>query len=137
MKMIYLDMDGTIANLYGVQDWLLDLENSNPRPYKVAKKLVEEEILLNLIASGYELGVISWLAKNSNKDYDKQVRQAKKEWLKDNYPNVEFKEIHIVKYGTPKYKVANVKGAILIDDEINNRNEWKWVALDEKEIYSL
>lgn len=128
---IYLDMDGTIANLYKVNGWLEDLINGNERPYKVAERMVEEEDLLNLVRDGYELAVISWLAKNSNKEYDKKVRTAKREWLKENFPNIKFEEIHIVKYGTPKSKVANEKG-ILVDDEIPNRREWKGVAVDPK-----
>lgn len=128
---IYLDMDGTIADLYGVENWLEDLVNSNERPYATAKRLVEEEELEELVNAGYELAVISWLSKNSNKEYDRKVRTAKREWLKENYPNIKFSEIHIVKYGTPKSTVANEKG-ILVDDETPNRKEWKGIAIDPK-----
>lgn len=127
-KMIYLDMDGTIANLYK-GEWLEDIINHNARPYEIADRLVEENVLLDLMANGYELGIISWLAKNSNKEYDKAVRLAKRNWLKENYPNVNFAEIHIVKYGTPKYRVAKVEG-ILVDDEEPNRRNWKWLAVE-------
>ena len=27
-------MDGTIADFYGVQGWLEDIRNNNPRPYR-------------------------------------------------------------------------------------------------------
>lgn len=126
---IYLDMDGTIANLYGVENWLEDLRNGNERPYREAERMVEEAELLELIENGYELAIISWLAKNSNKEYDKKVRTAKREWLKANFPNINFTEIHIVKYGTPKSKVANESG-ILVDDEEPNRRNWKGLAID-------
>lgn len=131
MRKIYLDMDGTIADLYGVENWLEDLIAGNERPYRKAERLVEEEELAELVADGYELAIVSWLAKNSNKEYDRKVRNAKREWLKENYPNIKFTEIHIVKYGTPKSRVVNEKG-ILIDDEIPNRREWKGVAVDPK-----
>lgn len=134
--MIYLDMDGTIADLYK-GDWLADIIASNPRPYEIAARLVEEETLLQLVNKGYEFGIISWLARNSSKEYDKQVRSAKKNWLKQNYPNITFKEIHIVKYGTPKYKVAKIKNQVLIDDEENNRTMWRGVALSPNEFLSL
>ena len=39
-KMICFDMDGTIADLYGVDGWLDDLINKSARPYEVAKPLV-------------------------------------------------------------------------------------------------
>ena len=131
MRKIYLDMDGTIADLYGVENWLEDLIAGNERPYREAERLVEEEELAELVADGYELAIVSWLAKNSNKEYDRKVRNAKREWLKENYPNIKFTEIHIVKYGTPKSRVVNEKG-LLIDDEIPNRREWKGVAVDPK-----
>ena len=131
MRKIYLDMDGTIADLYGVENWLADLIAGNERPYREAERLVEEEELAKLVADGYELAIVSWLAKNSSKEYDRKVRNAKREWLKENYPNIKFTEIHIVKYGTPKSRVVNERG-ILIDDEIPNRREWKGVAVDPK-----
>jgi len=131
MKKIYLDMDGTIADLYGVENWLEDLIAGNERPYREAERLVEEEELAELVADGYELAIVSWLAKNSNKEYDRKVRNAKREWLKANYPNINFTEIHIVKYGTPKSRVVNERG-LLIDDEIPNRREWKGIAIDPK-----
>lgn len=126
---IYLDMDGTIADLYGVENWLADLINKNARPYKEAKRMVEEERLIKLVENGHKLAIVSWLAKNSNKDYDKEVRKAKREWLKVNYPNIKFEEIHIVKYGTPKSKVVKEKTGILVDDEKPNRMEWKGLAI--------
>ncbi len=131
MRKIYLDMDGTIADLYRVENWLADLIAGNERPYREAERLVEEAELAKLVADGYELAIVSWLAKNSNKEYDRKVRNAKREWLKENYPNIKFTEIHIVKYGTPKSRVVNERG-ILVDDEIPNRREWKGVAVDPK-----
>lgn len=132
---IYLDMDGTIANLYK-GEWLNDLINHNARPYINADRLVEEETLTRLVAKGYELGIISWLAKNSTKDFDNQVRKAKKQWLKENYPNIDFAEIHIIKYGTSKHTVAKQSG-ILVDDEEPNRIKWKWLAIEPNELARL
>ena len=132
MRKIYLDMDGTIADLYGVENWLADLIAGNERPYREAERMVEEKVLENLVKLGYELAIVSWLAKNSSKEYDRKVRNAKREWLKENYPNIKFTEIHIVKYGTPKSRVVKEKNGILFDDEKPNRNEWKGLAIDAK-----
>ena len=129
-KMIYLDMDGTIANFYGVEGWLDDLLNENSRPYEVAEPLYDESTLLKMVALGYTLGIVSWLSKNSTKEFDTRVRKAKREWLKEHYPHIEFNEIHIVKYGTPKYKVVKNINSILIDDEEPNRNAWKGIAYE-------
>ena len=78
---IFFDMDGTIADLYGVEGWLADLVNGNPRPYAEAKPLINMQRLarrLNLLQkAGYEIGVISWLSKNSDKAYEVKVTEAK------------------------------------------------------------
>ena len=37
MRTIYFDMDGTIANLYGVDGWLDMIINRDATPYKVAE----------------------------------------------------------------------------------------------------
>lgn len=134
-RRIYLDMDGTIANLYEVENWLADLTKSDPRPYIEAKPMVKKEVLADLINKGYELAIVSWLAKNGNEVYNKEVRKAKKNWLKIHYPEIKFTEIHIVKYGTPKSKVVKHKDGILIDDEKNNRKEWKGTAINPKYIW--
>ena len=123
---IYFDMDGTIADLYGVDGWLPMLQNRNPKPYKVARPLVNMQVLARLLNTlhneGYRIGVISWLAKDSTPDYDIAVAEIK---------TVQFDEIHIVKYGTPKSTLAR-KGSILFDDEYNNRREF--VEADENNI---
>lgn len=54
---------------------------------------------------------------------------TKEEWLMKHLPSVQFDEIHILKYGTPKSSVATIND-ILFDDEFNNRNEWGGVAYD-------
>ena len=40
MNAIYLDMDGTIADLYAVTNWLKMLRAENPTPYIQAEPLV-------------------------------------------------------------------------------------------------
>lgn len=134
-KVINFDMDGTIADLYGVENWLNDLINSNPRPYAVAKPLVKMQVLARMLnkkkKQGFTINVISWLAKNSTPEYDEKVKNAKINWLKKHLKSVEFDNIFIVKYGTPKQNLA--KG-FLFDDEINNRINWKGIAFDVNNI---
>ena len=40
-KEIWFDMDGTIADLYGVENWLEMLIAEDPTPYAVAKPLLQ------------------------------------------------------------------------------------------------
>lgn len=137
-KQINFDMDGTIANLYGVENWLEYLVNGDPTPYAVAKPMVNMAILaryLNkLIANGWEVNIISWLAKNSNDKYDELVTNAKIKWLKTHLKSVHFTNINIVAYGTFK---ENLGKGILFDDEENNRKYWKGEAYDEKNILKI
>ena len=138
---IFFDMDGTIADLYGVENWLDYLIASDALPYEIAKPLIKlnalARILNRLQKQGYKIGVISWLAKNSNETYDEQVTRAKKEWLKKHLTSVTFDEIHIVKYGTPKQTFAKTKNDILFDDEEKNRNDWTGKAFDVDSIIEI
>ena len=138
---IFFDMDGTIADLYGVENWLDYLIASDALPYEIAKPLIKlntlARILNRLQKQGYKIGVISWLAKNSNETYDEQVTKAKKEWLKKHLTSVTFDEIHIVKYGTPKQTFAKTKNDILFDDEEKNRNDWTGKAFDVDSIIEI
>ena len=126
-RAIYFDMDGTIADLYGVENWLSYLIDRNPLPYEIAKPLVRLSALarkLNkLQALGWKIGVVSWLSKEDNPDYNKIVTEVKKMWLKKHLASVKFDDVKIVSYGTPKSTVVNEIG-ILFDDEERNRIEW-------------
>jgi hypothetical protein len=129
MKALVFDMDGTIADLYGVDGWLEDLRAENPRPYIEAKPLynmlILNEILKLFKNMGWKIIVTSWLAKNSTKEYDEKVREAKKRWLAENgFP---ADEIHIVKYGTTKADCTRKMGGyqILVDDNETVRKGWK------------
>lgn len=125
-KKIYFDCDGTFVDLYGVENWLDYLINSNPYPYMVARPLVNLSHMARLIhkaqKEGYKVGIISWLSKSGSEEYDRLVTTAKNEWLKRHLPSVTFDEIHIVKYGTSK---ASLGKGILFDDEEKNRKEWE------------
>jgi len=138
---IWFDMDGTITNLYGVQNWLDYLMASDPTPYAIAKPLLRlnalARVLNGLQRKGYKVGVISWLAKNSTADYDEAVTKAKTDWLAKHLASVAFDEINIVKYGTPKHLFATCKADILFDDEEKNRNEWTGKAFDVNDILGV
>lgn len=127
-RTLVFDMDGTIADFYGVQGWLEDIRNNNPRPYIVAEPLYNMDILISILnllkLQGWEIVITSWLAKGSTKEFDELTRVAKREWLKQfNFP---FDEIHLVKYGTTKANCTRKKGGyqVLVDDNEQVRNGW-------------
>ena len=122
------DMDGTIADLYGVENWLDYLINEKPYPYEAAKPMVNMSRLARIIhrvqKRGDRVEIISWLSKNGTDHYNMAVTIAKLEWLKKHLPSVEFDDIHIVPYGTPKANVTHTYNyAVLFDDEKRNRDE--------------
>ena len=137
-KEIWFDMDGTIADLYGVEGWLDMLLNENARPYEIAKPLVNmrelAKVLNRLIEKGWEIGVISWLAKNGTNDYNKKVANAKMKWLAKHLKSVKFAKIDIVEYGTPKQVNRN---GILFDDEKQNRENWLGIAYNVENIIQV
>lgn len=135
---LYFDMDGTIANLYGVENWLDDLINENTRPYAIAKPLINLRVfaryLNELQRLGINIGIVSWLSKNGTDDYNREVTKAKEKWLATHLKSVTWNEIHIVEYGTPKQTVVKDLG-FLFDDEKPNRENWGiQYSYDEKEI---
>lgn len=138
---IFFDMDGTIADLYGVENWLDYLIASNTLPYAVAKPLLRlnslARVLNRLQREGYRIGVISWLSKSGTEEYNNAVTETKKNWLKKHLASVHFDEINIVKYGTPKQVFARTENDILFDDEEKNRNNWTGKAFDVNAIIEI
>ena len=136
---IFFDMDGTIANLYGVENWLPMLRAENPKPYEMAKPLVNLSRLarhLNrLQRKGIEIGIISWGSKVASKEYDNAVEKAKIDWLAKHLASVNFDEIHVVPYGTPKANFLTSSNDILFDDEEQNRIAWSGKAYAETAIF--
>lgn len=134
MTTINFDMDGTIADLYGVENWLDDLIASNTRPYEIAKPLLNLSALarrLNALQKrGYRIAIISWLSKSGTAEYNEAVAKAKIDWLTTHLASVRFDEIHIVEYGTPKQNFLHNPTDILFDDEERNRLAWTGNAYD-------
>jgi len=140
-KAIYFDMDGTIANLYGVENWLEMLINEDTTPYAKATPLVRlctlARMLNRLQKNGWHIGIVSWLSKNGTENYNEEVTATKIEWLANHMPSVKWNEVVIVKYGTPKEKVVEMPFGILFDDEEQNRKNWIGKAFDEKNIIDV
>ena len=130
-KYLCFDMDGTIADLYAVNGWLEQLRAYNPNPYRVAEPMwdmVELARVINEIQSvGVKIVIITWASKDSTREYDMAVRQAKLDWLEEMGFPYDF--FHCVKYGTTKANTIRKymeidETAILIDDNDKVRNGW-------------
>lgn len=138
---IFFDMDGTIVDLYSVPDWLLKLRNNDASPYEEAMSLLRlnnaARLLNALQKNGVRIGIITWLSKNSNPAYDKAIRRAKRRWLARHLGSVDWDEIHMVKYGTPKTKFRKAANDILFDDVEEIRKKWGERAYSPEEIFSV
>lgn len=133
-NIIAFDMDGTIANLYGVEGWLDMLRAENPIPYVEAEPLVDmdklNEVCVLLKKAGYEIQIITALSKGASPEYKKAIREAKKAWL-EKWGFI-YDRFHGVSYETPKREVLrrqmkdNPIEAILVDDEVRHTDRWGW-----------
>ena len=137
---IWFDMDGTIADLYSVENWLPMLRAYDPTPYLMAKPLHHMATLARMLnkvqAQGHELCIISWCSKESTNEYDEAVRVAKMAWLAKHLPSVQWDEIKIVPYGQNKWETC--KSGLLFDDEARNRDGWlNGVAFEPAHIFEI
>lgn len=125
---IYLDMDGTIADLYEVNNWLPRLRAYDAKIYAEARPLCNMNTLarrLNKIQrKGVKIGVISWGSKDKNPAFLETVKTEKMRWLRQHLKTVSFDEIHIVEYGTKKTIFRSSSDDILFDDETENLIDW-------------
>ena len=138
---INFDLDGTIADLYGVDGWLEMLIAHDETPYAIAEPLLRLNLLarrLNTLQrNGYNIAIISWLSKSGNADYNERVTNAKLDWLARHLPSVVWDRITIIEYGTPKENYCETPFDILFDDEEQNRENWGGIAFDVDDILGV
>ena len=141
IKAIYFDMDGTIANFYGVPGWLDFLIASDTTPYAVAAPLLNmsqfARLLNRLRAKGWHIGIVSWTSKSGTDEFNDAIKLAKLEWLRRHLRSVSWDEIEIIPYGFPKQKAVKYAEGILFDDEEPNRESWTGVAYDVNNIIEV
>ena len=129
---IWFDMDGTIADLYGVENWLEMLIAHDETPYAIAKPIVNLSVLARLMnkvqRKGFEICIVSALAKDSTAEYDERVRNAKIRWLAKHLKSVHFDEIRFVPYWYTKNDV-NTGADVLFDDEERHLEKWTGTAV--------
>lgn len=137
------DMDGTIVDFYSFPCWLECLQKGIPSPYLYASPLGNMRTLarqLNKLKKmGYKICIVSWGSKTASPEYLALIEIAKKDWLATHLKSVQFDEIRVVPYGTPKSTVCSFydENAILFDDEARNREEWGINSFDEKEMLGI
>lgn len=148
-KIVAFDMDGTLANLYGVPDWLAKVRAEDPSPYAEAEPLVDMEKLNEVCAllqkAGWEIQIITALSMGASPEYKAAIRAAKLGWLKK--WGFIYDRFHGVDYETPKCEVLRrdmpiglkvarmceeyrgqdfMPEAVLVDDESRHTDRWGW-----------
>lgn len=141
MRTIWWDMDGTIANLYAVENWLPMLRAEDTTPYERAEVMWNMSQLARLMNQaqklGYKLGIISWTSKGGSASYNEAVKQAKLAWLNKHLASVSWDSIRVVSYGTPKSLVMETEDDILFDDEEPNRDAWLGEAYEPNDMIKV
>lgn len=141
MRTIWWDMDGTIANLYAVENWLPMLRAEDTTPYVEAEVMWNMSQLARLMNRaqqlGYRLGIISWTSKGGSVSYNEAVKQAKLKWLNQHLASVNWDHICVVSYGTPKSLVMENDNDILFDDEEQNRINWAGEAFEPNQMIEV
>lgn len=132
-KVVYLDMDGTIADLYGIENWLPRLRNADKTIFLECEPMITEaELLKHFPTEKYEIRILSMTPLGASTEYCKNVAEQKDAWLNKFFPSL-TKRIYKA-YGHNK-NLKNSINAILVDDSEPIRNSWKGTALNPAELW--
>lgn len=133
---ICFDMDGVLADLYGVENWEEQLRAAIATPYMDADPIVDVNYvndIINMFWMHFQIPtyIISWSSMRVGKAnwfYDERVKNVKKTWVNKYLPTIPDDNIFVVPYGVSKSSVAaDVAGnPVLIDDSADNIGEWNW-----------
>ena len=138
IKMINFDMDGTLADFYGVENWLDYLMNEDTTPYEMAKPLLNMQALARVLnrlhREGYQINIISWTSKCGSAEFNARIAEVKAHWLAKHLASVAFDSIAVIPYGSPKWLEGD---GILFDDEEQNRLDWGEGAYDVTDIIKV
>lgn len=138
MNSIWFDMDGTIAELYKVKDWLPALRSNDWSVYdKCLPRAHFERInaaIEALVENGWQVGVITWASKGI--DWGEEldaITETKFAWLCRFFPALADGKFACIPYGCDKgqfmwdmhnnYCPYDV--SYLVDDNKEVRSAWR------------
>ena len=132
---IFMDMDGTLFNLYGKDNWLDLLENEISGAFVgdgMKNSLMPalnlesmHNIIYDLMDLGVSFGIISWTPFAASPIYEETCRNEKLNWLTQNFPMIT--DIAIIPYGIEKQKAITKRAQTmyLIDDNSEVCKTWE------------
>lgn len=135
-KQIWFDMDGTIAELYKVKDWLKYFELQDRDIYSIClprNKFQEiNETIEALAESGWEVGVITWASRTLDPDEPQEdynlIYENKLNWLCKYFPALVLHgHFYCIPYGMDKTEMVHDTGDViyLVDDNKEVRKQWR------------
>ena len=126
---IYMDLDGTVYDLYNVVNWLEKLNLEDAQVFSEGDFIGNYnefwEICNKLLAKGVQFGVITWLPMQASSEYETECTEIKRSWVKKFMPFVT--EFTAQSYGVPKQNaiVKRCKRMYLLDDNSEVCEMWK------------
>ena len=133
-KVLNFDMDGTIVNLYQMNNWLENLEKEQ-LDFSLAAPIFNDNFINKIIELkkiGFYIQIITWLPPTSI-EYQAMVSKQKLEWIRKYFPIIDA--YYILPYGKNKASVCNKYDLnFLIDDNVEVVNSWNESFKDEKGI---
>ena len=114
---VYLDMDGTIADLYGIENWLDRLHNEDETIFtECAPLITEKELLKRFPTEKYEIRILSMTPLGATDKYCENVANQKSAWL-------------------DRYFLKGSANAILVDDSAPIRATFRGTALNPADLW--
>ena len=134
-KVLNFDMDGTIADLYKIENWLELLEKEQ-LDFSLAKPIFDNDFInrvIELKKKGFYIQIITWLPHSTSIEYQSMVSRQKLEWIRKYFPIID--SYYILPYGKNKTGMCNKYDLnFLIDDNVEVVNSWNESFKDKNEI---
>lgn len=130
---VYLDMDGTIADLYNIKDWLPRLRASDKTIFLECKPIISEaELFKHFPTDKYDIRILSMTPLGATAEYCKNVEEQKNQWLDKYFPSLTKR---IYKAYSHNKNLKNSVNAVLVDDSEPIRSSWKGIALNPIDLW--
>ena len=126
---VTLDLDGTVYDLYNVENWLEKLRSEVASVFSEGDFIGDynrfKTVCEKLVAMGVQFEVITWLPMQASPEYERECAEVKREWVKKFIPFVT--EFTAQTYGIPKQNaiIKRAKRMYLLDDNAEVCEMWK------------
>ena len=126
---IYFDLDGTVYDLYNVENWLEKLRSEDASVFLEGDFIGDynrfKTVCEKLVSVGVQFEVITWLPMQASEEYEIECTEVKREWVKKFMPFVT--EFTAQSYGIPKQNAIKkrAKTMYLLDDNKEVCEMWK------------